>query len=138
MPTRFESQLNIALPAEKVWAALTDFASFAEWNPMVREAHGQLVVGRSLSLHLRKIPRPVKAKVRRVEPNRELRWGGGVPVLLDVEHYFRIEPSGDGVLFVHGEIFKGLLGGLIPRLARLSDEVYADYNRKLAEHAATL
>ena len=32
----------INAPAERVWAEMTDFASFPDWNPFVRKAQGRL------------------------------------------------------------------------------------------------
>ena len=138
MSAHFTTHLDIDLSPEKVWQALTDFAAFPGWNPMVRRASGRLEVGQSLTLHLRALPFPIKARVRGLTQGVELRWGGGVPVLLDVEHYFRIEANGEGVRFVHGEIFDGLLGPLIARLGGVDERMYEGYNRKLAQQAATL
>ena len=66
-----------------------------------------------------------KPKVLRVEPARELRWLGTLPVpgLFNGEHIFRIEPAGDGrACFHHGEHFTGLLipfmGGTLTKTER--------------------
>ena len=56
-----------------------------------------------------------KPRVLVAQPGRELRWLGRVllPRLFDGEHYFLLEPEAGGTRFVHGEVFRGLLIGLL-------------------------
>lgn len=139
MTVHFRTTRRVEQPASTVWAVLIDFESYAQWNPMVERAGGLLATGRALTLKLRRLPFPVQAQIRRLEPGRELRWGGGVPLLLDIEHYFQVIPEGDdAALFVHGEIFSGLLGPLVTRLAGINDGDYEHFNDKLAEQATRL
>ncbi len=42
------SEINIASPPSAVWKVLTDFPSFPNWNPFIREASGSLKVGERL------------------------------------------------------------------------------------------
>jgi hypothetical protein len=60
-------------------------------------------------------PMTFKPKVLRADPGRELRWLGRllIPGLFDGEHYFQMEPSDAGTRFVHGEIFRGILIGML-------------------------
>lgn len=65
--------------AERVWGVLTDFASYPEWNPMIRRASGELAPGRRLELHFEPAGqkgRDFKPKLLVVERGRELRWRG--------------------------------------------------------------
>ena len=73
---------------------------------------------------------PLPAKVRVCATESELAWGGGVPGLLDVHHYFRFEPTADGFRFVHGEIFRGVLLPLLWPIigARVRKENYEAMN----------
>ena len=44
------SQVDIAATPEKVWAILTDFSGWKEWNPIAEEASGRAEVGTELFL----------------------------------------------------------------------------------------
>jgi hypothetical protein len=51
-----------------------------------------------------------------LRPERELRWLGRlfIPGLFDGEHYFLLEPMGEGrTRLTHGEKFSGLLVGFL-------------------------
>ena len=106
MARRFiKTETIIQAPAERVWAELTDFASFPDWNPFVREASGRLEVGEQLKIKLRLdrgLKMTFKPRVTVVEPNRELRWLAtlGRPGVFDVDRAFLIEPYDEGVRFV--------------------------------------
>ena len=115
------TEISINAPPERVWHLLTDFASFPQWNPFIRQASGELRKGAQLQVYLQ--PSGAKGmtfrpKVLKAEPNRELRWLGHFLIsgLFDGEHIFTIEPLEAGrVRFVQREIFTGLL---VPLFAR--------------------
>ena len=110
-----KTEIVIQAPAERVWAEMTDFASFPDWNPFVREASGRLAVGEQLKIKLaldRGFKMTFKPRVTVVEPNRELRWLAtlGRPGVFDVDRAFLIEPNDDGsVRFVMSEECTGWL-----------------------------
>ena len=115
------TELEIAAPADRVWIALTDFASFPLWNPFIRRVDGELRVGARLTVRIQ-LPNArsmtFRPRVLKVEPGRQLRWRGQLVMrgLFDGEHIFAIEPLGPRrARFVHREIFTGLL---VPLLAR--------------------
>jgi hypothetical protein len=118
---QLETRIEIEAPVERVWALLTDFPSYARWNPFVRSIEGTLEVGQSLKVFVQ----PPGAKgmqfrpiVLAAEPHRELRWKGKLllPGLFDGEHYFRLEGRpGGGLTFRQGEIFSGMLVPLFRR-----------------------
>jgi hypothetical protein len=111
-----ETSLAISAPPEAVWAALTDFASYSEWNPFVVSARGALLKGARLSITVavpgaqgRRLS--LSPKITVLEPGRMLAWKGGLPLpaIFDGVHYFHLEPAGQGgTHFVHGERFEGL------------------------------
>jgi len=114
------TQIGIDAPPSRVWEVLTDFPSFPEWNPFVREARGELREGARLQVTLQageRKPFRARPRLRRVRPDRELRWLGrlGMPGLFDAEHVFRIAPVDDGSasLLVHEERFRGVLVPLV-------------------------
>jgi hypothetical protein len=109
-----KTETIIKAPPERVWAEMTDFASFPQWNPFVREAHGRLAVGEKLKIRLRLdrgLKMTFKPRVTVVEPNRELRWLAtlGRPGVFDVDRAFQIEPYDGGVRFVMSEQCTGWL-----------------------------
>jgi hypothetical protein len=107
--------LFIAAPPERVWQVLTDFRTWPEWNPTIPRIRGEVRVGATVRFRVRvEAMREfgLAAKIVRCEPNRELAWRGSaplVPALAWGEHYYRLEASGEGTLFTHGEDYGGLL-----------------------------
>ena len=108
-----KTETAINAPAERVWAAMTDFDSFPSWNPFVREASGRLEPGEQLKIRLQldRMKMTFKPRVTVVEPGRELRWLAtlGRPGVFDVDRAFQIEPRDGGVLFVMSEECTGWL-----------------------------
>ena len=49
---RIHTEIDIDAPADRVWAILTDFASYPSWNPMIPRLSGQLSVGARLDFKL--------------------------------------------------------------------------------------
>lgn len=138
MDRTFLTHIEIAVPVERAWAVLTDFAAFGEWCPTLRAVQGEPVVGRKLRLRLATDPSGAKtlglsAAVRTAAAPNELAWGGGVPGmpwLLDVHHSFRLESLGpQRCCLHHGERFRGLLvAPLWPFVARRVEAGYPAFN----------
>ena len=109
------SEIEIQAPAERVWQVLTDFSSFLEWNPFIRQISGQPKEGTHLKVHIEPPGgkgRTFRPKVLKANPNHELRWLGRllIPGLFDGDHFFSIEQlESNRVRFVQREIFSGLL-----------------------------
>ncbi len=137
------TEIEIAAPAERVWAALTDFASFPKWNPFIREIRGTPAVGSRLDVTLGASgtkPMSFRPTVKQVVPNRELRWLGrvGLPRIFDGEHIFELSPVGpDRTRFVQRERFRGLF---VPFLAKSLDRDarrgFEEMNRALRDRVA--
>lgn len=111
-----QTEIHIPAPPSEVYAVLLDLASWPRWNPSVARIEGAARIGEKLRLHLAlrpgKRPLPVAATITRLGPELGIEWRGGfpgVPALLDIHHYFLIEPEGEGTRFIHGERFEGLL-----------------------------
>ena len=127
------TEIEIQASDKRVWQLLTDFASFPQWNPFIRQAKGEAKVGARLVIHLQPSGASgmtFKPIVLKVEPNRELRWLGRLlmPGLFDGEHTFTIETlEANRVRFTQREVFTGLL---VPLFAR---SLNADTRRGFAE-----
>ena len=109
------TEVEIEAPPERVWAVLTDFARYHEWNPFITRIAGELSAGRKLSVTLS----PPDGREWTLRPSlvvcdapRELRWLGHLwfKGLFDGEHFFQCHDAGGGrTRFVHGENVTGFL-----------------------------
>lgn len=122
MRREFLTRIEIDASVDHAWGVLTSFDRFHEWCPTLRSVEGSAVVGAKLALRLATSPGDdqvvrLSAKVRTVNPTRDLAWGGGVPGLpwlLDVHHWFRFEViDSTHCRLLHGERFQGLLLPLV-------------------------
>jgi hypothetical protein len=111
------SEIEIDAPPERVWAVLTEFAAYPEWNPFIRRISGELREGARLEMRIEPPgarATTFKPTVRAVERNRELRWLGRLLVrgIFDGEHSLLIEPrEGGRSRFIQSERFSGFLVG---------------------------
>ena len=116
---RIETNIEINAPAARIWALLTDFARMSSWNPFIKSISGNLAQGDRLSVYIAppgKVGMRFKPTVLTVRPERELRWLGHllIPGVFDGEHYFLLEPIGEGrTRLTQGEKFSGLLVGFL-------------------------
>ncbi|MDH3625674.1 MAG: SRPBCC domain-containing protein [Myxococcales bacterium] len=137
--THIRTEINIDAPPSVVWAVLTDFSGFHEWNPMVVAAEGPATEGSTAKLHYRSnigLHLRFRVRIMRSDPERELRWVGS-RLGVSGEHYFLLMAEGSGTHFVHGEVFRGLLAGPMSFLFRDQVPVFDTFNRALkdvAEH----
>ena len=136
------SAIEIRAPVDVVWAVLTDFARYPEWNPLVRRLHGRPRVGRRLTI----LNQPPGARaiafapvVLVWSPPYELRWRATLlsRLVFSGEHGFRLEPiNADRVRFVQDE---KLTGALIPLYSRFRLSAtragFEEMNQRLRERA---
>lgn len=109
-----ETAITIKADAATVWEVLTDFDSYAEWNPFIIESAGEPVAGSTLRNTLRNGGTELQFEptITVADEGKELRWLGRflIPGIVDGEHYFLIEEVGPSqVRVVHGENFRGAL-----------------------------
>jgi hypothetical protein len=101
----------------QVWAVLTDFRAYAEWNPLNVAAVGVPVSGARVRMTFIDPGHPgrtITQDVRIIDataPSR-LEWVGTVPLLFRGQHYFELRGNGSSTNLRHGE----RLSGLIPNL----------------------
>ncbi|HTB31082.1 MAG TPA: SRPBCC domain-containing protein [Bacteroidia bacterium] len=124
MSKEIKTEITInALPA-KVWAVLTDFENYPNWNPFIKSISGKVAVGKKINTRLE----PPGAKgmtftptVLAYEKNKEFRWLGHLLFqgLFDGEHKFELIASGnDTTIFRQSEKFSGIL---IPLFKKMLD-----------------
>ena len=112
---QLQTEIEINAGPERLWAILTDFAAYPEWNPFIRTIVGVPEKGARLTVRLQ--PSGAKGMTFRpvvvaADAGREFRWLGHLllPGIFDGEHSFVIRPLADGkVLFQHSEKFRGVL-----------------------------
>ena len=109
------TEITIAAPPERVWAVLTEFETYPDWNPFITRVEGEAVIGSRLDADLkpegRKATR-IRPTVVEVEEGRLLAWLGhlGVKGIFDGRHRFEVTPGPDGgTRFVQSERFSGIL-----------------------------
>ncbi|WP_278314444.1 SRPBCC domain-containing protein [Lolliginicoccus levis] len=109
-----ETAITIDAPPEAVWATLTDFEAYAQWNPFITSSAGTATTGTRLrnTLDNNGSAMTFEPRITVAEPAQELRWIGRflAPGIVDGEHYFVLEalPGGQTRL-VQGEQFRGAL-----------------------------
>jgi hypothetical protein len=112
----------IAAPPSRVFAQLTDFASFPIWNPMIVKAEGDARLGARLKISVAAPDdsgqtfrfTPV---ITAFQPGKALAWKGSLPIpgLFDGLHFWRLIAEREGTRLVHGEDFSGLMVSLMGR-----------------------
>src|SRR5512145_2346739 len=113
------TEIEIEATPEKIWSILLDFAGYAQWNPFIRSIDGIADQGSRLKVSIQPPgagSMTFRPTLLAVVPGRELRWRGRVllPGIFDGEHYFQIVPlAGERVKFIQGEIFSGILVGMM-------------------------
>jgi hypothetical protein len=133
---RLAHTIEIAAKVDAVWAILTDFANYPNWNPFVPQAEGQLEKGQRIKIRLvmGKRATPVRPVVTRVDRPHELRWlakWGPSRGWFDVDRGFLLDAMGPNrTRFVQEEICSGVFAPAI--LAASEGNILAGY-RRLAE-----
>ena len=139
------SAIEIRAPLETVWRVLSDFPSYRDWNPHLREVRGRPRQGGRLMV----LSQPPGARALALRPRLliwrppyEFRWRATFISrhLFSGEHGFRLEThSEDRVRFVHDETFRGLLVPLYS-LVRMSAtrRGFAQMNEALRDRAESI
>lgn len=116
-----ETQILINATPDKVWAVLTDFKNYSNWNPFIESIPGEPKPGGQIQVRIS--PPGSKGMTFRpivlaLEQNKEFRWIGKFLFkgLFDGEHKFELIDNGNGTTtFNHSETFKGILVSLFKK-----------------------
>lgn len=136
------TEITINATPDKVWAILTDFKNYPNWNPFVTSLTGEVKVGNKIKVRLE----PPEASVNKFSPtvtaletNKRFSWLGvflfrGV---FDGEHKFELIDNKNGTTtFVQSENFIGILVPLFKKtLDNNTRRGYEAMNNKLKELA---
>ncbi|MET7361973.1 SRPBCC family protein [Streptomyces sp. NPDC005562] len=129
------AEARIEAPAEKVWAQLTDFSSYGEWNsthtsfpqggPTTLETGGTFVE----NMKLMGFPAEVNWTIEELETARTLAIAGKGPMGVNVTTRYSLAPEGSGtVVRIEGE-FTGAAVSLMA--GKLKDSATAALNESL-------
>lgn len=93
-------ETDIAAPATDIWAVLTDFESYAEWNPVFVEAHGEAGTDARIRMRVEPTSGPDRDWLMRMteyDPPRRLEWVGTLfaPFVFRGRHAFELQPLED-------------------------------------------
>lgn len=133
------TRIKIAAAPETVWGILTDLPRYPEWNPLFREATGQITVGGQVTL---RSVNPssgtlmtVKAKVTVANPAAELRWVSSLPGIISGEHVFTLTPADGGTLLTQRETYGGLLSVIAGKRLEAAGPSFDAMNQALKARA---
>lgn len=110
MKTSIETQIHINAKPESVWAILSNFEKYPDWNPFVKSLTGKVAVGERIRVVLPDMT--FRPTVLKFDENTELRWLGKLLIkgVFDGEHYFKLTSNSNGTTtLTHGENFSGIL-----------------------------
>ena len=122
--TQFEirAEITINAPVEYVWAAVTDFKSYHDWNSQLSYLGGTAAPHGKLHLRLAAegaSPYEFKPDVSHWVPNERFAWIAhtGFPRVFDGEHYFEMQALGPNqTLLINREAYRGILSMVFKQL----------------------
>jgi hypothetical protein len=137
--TEISAAAQINASPQRVWAILADLASYPQWNPLFRQASGQLTAGSTVTL---KTVRPgtervitVKVKVLAAQPPVQLSWVSSLPGIISGEHSFTLSPADGGTRLVQTETFGGLLGRMSAKSISRTKASFEALNQAIKQRA---
>jgi hypothetical protein len=104
-PFSIETSTDIDADPSEVWAALSDFGAYPEWNSALPSVTGQLAVGSTIALG------DDSARVTKLVDGERMSWETttGVIGIFDGERSFLLEPiAGGGTRFTQSIEFRGI------------------------------
>jgi hypothetical protein len=122
-----------------VWTVLTDLSSYRDWNPLFREASGQVAAGNRI--RLRSVHpangrlMTVKPKITVAAPGAELRWTASLPGIVSGEHSFVLAKADGGTRLTQSETFGGLLAAFSGKTFARAEAGFRELNEALKKRA---
>lgn len=132
-----EATIVIPAPLTAVWKVLSDGEHYADWNPFITVASGDLTRGSRPTLRITppgKATTTVRPLVTEASPETGLRWRGRLvlPGLCDADHQFHLTAEADGgTRLVQRETFRGLLVPLLSSLLEPTRQGFEAMNAAL-------
>jgi hypothetical protein len=140
--SEISAAIEIAATPERVWAVLTDLASYPQWNPVFREAAGQVAVGNRITLTSTQPvtghTMTVKVKVLTAEPATELRWVSSVLGLMTSKRSFTLSPANGGTWLMQTQTYRGLFTRFPPKTVSRIQTSFDAINQAIKQRAEDL
>ncbi len=140
MAKEIKTEILINASPEKVWAILTDFQNYPNWNPFIKSITGNVAVGNIIVARLEPPEASgmtFKPKVLQFDKNKKFRWLGHLlfPGLFDGEHQFELIDNGNGTTtFIQSEKFNGIFVPLFKKMLDVNTKNgFVLMNEKLKE-----
>ena len=115
---QYRATATIHRQPDRVWAVLTDVASYPEWDPFCERVEGRVALGERLKVYSKLSPgRAFPVKVTELDASARMVWSGGMPFgLFTGVRTFSMTPiPGGATEFALHEVFTGPLLKLIGR-----------------------
>lgn len=136
------TQIRIKASPAQVWAVLTDFEQYSNWNPFIKSLTGNVTVGQTIEARIEPpggSGMTFTPKVLAFEKNKEFRWLGKLFIrgLFDGEHRFELIDNGDGsTTFRQSEQFGGILVPLFNKMIEVNTRNgFEAMNQRLKDRA---
>ncbi len=134
---RIATEIGIDAGPDAIWAVLTDFGRYAEWNPFIVRGQGVAEPGETLELDIHPPggkPGTHRPAVLTAEPARRLIWLGKAPAgLFTTRHEFVLGIEGAGTRLYHREAFTGLLVPFLKTTLKRTEAGFAAMNDALKQ-----
>jgi hypothetical protein len=144
MSRTLTSEITIQASPQTVWAVLTDFPAYPEWNPIEIQMEGEPITGTVLH-HTSKLPgskpRRFSPTIVAAEPGRVLAWEGRIlaPGLFDVHHRFELSPTGENATTLRqSERFSGLLIPFSGKTLRQTQAAFETANQAIKSRSESI
>lgn len=105
------SEIEIAASPEDVWQVLMDKDAYREWNPVLIPVDGKLEEGAKVTYEFHQDANTssvISSKVIKLETNRLLNQGGGVPGVVTFNHSYTLVPTASGTKVIIHEEYRGV------------------------------
>lgn len=142
MAKEIKTEILINASPEIVWAVLTNFDDYPNWNPFIKSIKGEAKVGKKITARIEPPDAKgmtFKPKILVFDQNKELRWLGNLLFagLFDGEHKFELIDNKNGTTtFIQSEKFKGIFVPMFKKMLEINTKKgFEEMNEKLKQVA---
>ncbi|NLR91489.1 SRPBCC domain-containing protein [Flammeovirga agarivorans] len=105
------TEIKINATPEQIWKVLMNKDQYREWNTVLIPVKGNLNVGETVEYEFHQDSENqsiIPSKVLKIETNRLLNQGGGIPGILTYNHCYIIDQTESGSKLTIHEDYKGI------------------------------